>query len=171
MEKEISIKLTLIGAERSGKTCLVTRFVENKFNEDYKVTIGAAFMSKIITLNGKSYKLQIWDTAGQAKFRSLIPLYFKGAEGIIIVLNLSDPEGLNETKKIINENKAKYFDQGQKLLIIGSYNDLDRERKISYDEVFNYARDADCAYMEASAKTGFNIDKVFETMLKMILGN
>ena len=83
-------KILTIGESGVGKTCLLIRYTENKFQKNYLTTIGIDFKSKNITLHNKSVKLKIWDTAGQERFRNITQQYYKGADGIVLVFDLTD---------------------------------------------------------------------------------
>lgn len=90
------IKLILIGSSGVGKTSILTQFADNKFSENYLTTIGVDFRFKTIKIDNKNVKFQIWDTAGQERFRTITSAYYKGADGIIMVYDVTDPSTLED---------------------------------------------------------------------------
>jgi len=93
MKSGIKCKIVLLGDTGVGKSCLTIRFIRNKYFEFQEPTIGAAFLAKNIVCQGKKLKLEIWDTAGQERYRSLAPMYYRGARAAIVVYDI--------TKKIL----------------------------------------------------------------------
>ena len=90
------IKLILIGSSGVGKTSILTMFADNKFTENYLTTIGVDFRFKTIKYDNKNIKFQIWDTAGQERFRTITSAYYNGADGIIMVYDLTEPSSLDD---------------------------------------------------------------------------
>ena len=155
----ISCKVVFLGDTSVGKSCLAVRFVRNDFFEFQEPTIGAAFLSKTMTYNNKRYKFEIWDTAGQERYRSLAPMYYRGARAAAVVYDITHEDSFKGAKSWIRELKKKT--SNCLILLIGNKIDLIEKRRVNVDDVRNYARDNNIIYMESSAKTGTNVDQIF----------
>ena len=155
----ISCKVVFLGDTSVGKSCLAVRFVRNDFFEFQEPTIGAAFLSKTMTYNNKRYKFEIWDTAGQERYRSLAPMYYRGARAAVIVYDITHEDSFKGAKSWIRELKKKT--SNCLILLVGNKIDLIEKRRVNVDDVRNYARDNNIIYMESSAKTGTNVDQIF----------
>jgi len=155
----INCKVVFLGDTSVGKSCLAVRFVRNDFFEFQEPTIGAAFLSKTMTYNNKRYKFEIWDTAGQERYRSLAPMYYRGARAAAVVYDITHEDSFKGAKSWIRELKKKT--SNCLILLIGNKIDLIEKRRVNVDDVRNYARDNNIIYMESSAKTGTNVDQIF----------
>ena len=155
----INCKVVFLGDTSVGKSCLAVRFVRNDFFEFQEPTIGAAFLSKTMTYNNKRYKFEIWDTAGQERYRSLAPMYYRGARAAVIVYDITHEDSFKGAKSWIRELKKKT--SNCLILLVGNKIDLIEKRRVNVDDVRNYARDNNIIYMESSAKTGTNVDQIF----------
>ena len=92
MDEEFEMyKVVIIGESGTGKTNITTRYMKDRFNEHEKASVGVEFFSKTINLHGKTFKVTLWDTAGQERFKSLSKIYYKGARGVVIVYDITDP--------------------------------------------------------------------------------
>ncbi len=155
----ISCKVVFLGDTSVGKSCLAVRFVRNDFFEFQEPTIGAAFLSKTMTYNNKRYKFEIWDTAGQERYRSLAPMYYRGARAAVIVYDITDEDSFKGAKSWIRELKKKT--SNCLIILVGNKIDLKEKRKLNAHDVRDYARDTNIIYMESSAKSGENVDQIF----------
>ena len=162
----ISLKVVFLGDTSVGKSCLAVRFIKNEFFEFQEPTIGAAFLGKTINVNDKRYKFEIWDTAGQERYRSLAPMYYRGAKAAVIVYDITDEETFKGAKTWISEIQKK----GENCLIVlvGNKVDLTNHRKVDIHMVKDYVENNNIIYMESSAKTGLNVDKIFTTIAENI---
>lgn len=95
----LELKVVLIGDKSVGKTSIIHRFCHNQFSPQQAVTIGAAFTSKMISVNGQYIKFQIWDTAGQEKYRALLPLYYRDADVALVVFDVSNEHSFSTLKE------------------------------------------------------------------------
>ena len=145
-------KVVLLGESGVGKTCIIARFINNTFEDNIMSTTGASYAGKTLTFDeyqGKSIKFEIWDTAGQEKYRSLNNIFIKDSRICIFVYDVSNPkslEGLSywvKSAKEILENKAIYGLVGNK---------IDLEQKINQEEGEKYAKDIDAFFLQCSAK-------------------
>ena len=153
-------KILLVGNSSVGKSSLFLRFVDDIWNETFVPTIGVDFKIKTIEVEKKNVKLQIWDTAGEERFRTIISSYYKGAHGILLVYDITLKESfeslndwLNEIKKNTSKNIVK--------VLIGNKIDLNDKRIISFDEAKEFADNNNMKYIETSAKTATNVDQAF----------
>ena len=156
------IKLVLIGNSAAGKTCIVQRMINNIFNVNNSSTIGAAYMTYSID---KNLKIEMWDTAGQERFYSLLPMYARGAEVIIIVVDIEKnlEEQFVKWSKYIEDNK-KHFSPHFKLFLI--FNKYDLNTKFEIPTVI--LEQTQFIYISiVSAKSSHNIDKL-KTYLEVV---
>ena len=155
----IRYKVVFIGNPTAGKTSLLNRICNDKFLPNYDSTIGVDFFTKTIFFNETIFKLQLWDSAGQEKYRSLIPSYIRGASIIFLVYDLNHHESFDS---IINwlgfVNQYTNKDQ-VKLILIGNKKDL--ERKVTYNEGETLAKKEGMLFFETSAKTGEGVVNMF----------
>lgn len=167
MEKfDYLFKVLLIGDSASGKSSIMTRYTDNIFNKTFVTTIGVDFRVKCINYKDKIIKLQIWDTSGQEKFRTITSSYYRGAKGIFVILDLSDVNSLKNIEHWMQEID-RYANENVPVLLIG--NKCDEDHKISNDIIDELVKKMNIEYIETSAKQNINIDKMFEKMMdKMI---
>ena len=163
-------KVLLLGDSDVGKSSLILRYTEETFNSKLVNSIGVDFKMKKKEIDGKIIKVQIWDTAGHERFRSITYSYYRGANAIIIVFDLSDKksfisitEWLKQIEKHAKENVFKF--------LVGNKSDLVDERQVSYEEAKQYADEHDLPYIETSAKEGININELFDNSIKSFLTN
>lgn len=115
-------KLVLIGDSGVGKSCLLLRFADGSFQESYISTIGVDFRFRTVDIGDKKVKLQIWDTAGQERFRTITSAYYRGADGIIMVYDVTNSESFENVKNWLNEVEDHASEDTCKLMI-GNKND------------------------------------------------
>lgn len=160
------IKITLLGEKNVGKTSLVYRFIENKFRENYKATLGVNLLKKDIDING-GVSAQIWDLGGQESFRSLRKLYLEGANGGLVIFDLTDRNSFDKLNEWIDSFKNTRGEQP--LLLIGNKSDLGNQIKITDKEASQYAQNNNMDLILTSAKTGKNVEEAFIKLTKRIL--
>ena len=159
-----SCKVVFLGDTSVGKSCLAVRFVRNEFFQFQEPTIGAAFLAKNITLNDTRYKFEIWDTAGQERYRSLAPMYYRGAKGAVVVYDITSEDTFKGAKSWIKELKTKT--KNCVVLLVGNKVDLIENRKVDIDMVEDFVKNHHLLYLETSAKTGKNVEEIFKTISK-----
>ena len=157
---DLQFKLIILGDSGVGKTCLLMRFTEEKFTPSHITTIGIDFKTKTLNLNGKAVKLQICDTAGQEKFRTITQTYYKGAMGIILTFDCSDEKSFGNIKSWMKQIEA-HASPGVCKILIGNKSDLPN-RVISAESAQKLANEFKIKYFETSAKTGENVSQAFE---------
>jgi len=166
-EYDYLFKLLLIGNSGVGKSCLLLRYAEDSFTENFFNTIGVDFKIKTINLDEQTVKLQIWDTAGQERFRTLTSSYYRGAHGIVIVYDVTDRESFENVRQWMHEIE-RFATEGVNKLIVGNKADMDHQRKITYDEGAELAKAFNVPFVETSAKNSQNVGETFLTMAREI---
>jgi small GTP-binding protein len=169
-EHDFLAKILVIGDGGVGKTSLITRFTEERFQESYTATIGVDFRSRIIRCEERQVKLQIWDTAGQERFRNITQAYYRGASGILLAFALNDPHSFHNIEKWIHQIDDNAPRDCSKLLV-GSKSDILADRAVSSRDAEKLAAKMGVAYLETSARTGQNVEEAFSHLGKLIYEN
>ena len=165
---ELKFKLIVVGDINTGKSSILNRFTKNVFEEHYQSTIGLDFISKNYTIHNQEVRLVLYDTAGQEKFRSLIPMYIREAQIILLIYDISNKNSFNSIPKWFSDILNVKDDEAV-FGLIGNKNDLNDKREVTYEEGKKLADEKNIIFEEISAKTGNNIneffhDKVFEAL-------
>ena len=163
-------KLVLLGDSAVGKSCLVVRFVRDEFFEYQEPTIGAAFLTQTVTLPDATVKFEIWDTAGQERYRSLAPMYYRGAAAAIVVYDITKKDSFKGAINWIKEIQ-KRGDPNVVIALAGNKADMEGKRKVQYEEAQQYANDNEIMLMETSAKTAHNVRNLFVEIAKKLPKN
>ena len=167
---EHSLKILMLGDSGAGKTSLLVRLSQNTFNPAYITTIGVDILSKQIQCADQVVNLKIWDTAGQERYQTLTKQYFLNIDGIVLVLNLLSLDSFNHLGKWLDLIKLQGRLQNIDIIIAGNKCDCDEDAKVvDSQEIETFAREHNLLYLETSAKTGINVDKLFQTLTKKIL--
>ena len=166
-EYEMMVKVIIIGDSSVGKTNIMNKYLKNIFNEDSKATVGVEFGSKLFTIDGHNIKAQIWDTAGQEKYKAITGAYYKGSKGAFIVYDITRKETFDSVDRWINDLKCT-ADPKITIILIGNKCDLEHRREILKAQGEEKARSFGCAFLETSALSGDNIEKGFQTMITEI---
>ena len=166
-EYDMMVKVIIIGDSGVGKTNIMSKFLKNKFMEESKATVGVEFGSKLFDLNGHKIKAQIWDTAGQEKYKSITGAYFKGSKGALVVYDITQKSTYEYLEKWVNDLKSA-GDPKITIILIGNKSDLEENRQVSKEQGEEKAKSFGCAFLETSALSGDNIDKAFNMMVKEI---
>ena len=168
--KEHSFKILLLGDTSVGKTCFLKRYTEDTFQDAYLSNIGFDFKFKMVTLkNGKQVKVQLWDTAGQERFRTIAKSYYKGAHGIILIYDVSNPKTYDNIKKWLAQIKEE---ASSKVCIILVANKIDHEeRVVTEEEGEKLAKSFNLKIFEASAKENINVTEAFQEVIENISVN
>lgn len=163
-DTNFSVKIVIVGDSGVGKSNILNRYVNNKYEEDNVATVGVELCKKLYMVNNTEIKLQIWDTAGQERFYSIPQTYFKGAKGAIIVYDISNKESY---KHIDNWIKIIYENCGTTITIIvcGNKSDKDLAREVEYEEARSRFEDMGFIFFETSAQSSYNIENTFITLL------
>ncbi|EGG19023.1 Rab GTPase [Cavenderia fasciculata] len=169
MEQNIpQYKILLIGDSDVGKTSIVKRFSDDIFDEDLLCTIGVEYKVKTLKVDDKEVTFNIWDTAGQEKFRALISSYYRGAHGIILTYDVTKRETFKNLQYWLNEIETFSTRSNVVKLLVG--NKIDKEnREVTREEGLEFARSKAMLFIECSAKTKVGIQQAFEELAHKIL--
>ncbi|ODN01915.1 Ras-related protein Rab-21 [Orchesella cincta] len=158
--RSFSFKVVLLGEGCVGKTSVVLRYVEDRFNDKHVTTLQASFLQKRINIAGRRIQLAIWDTAGQERFHALGPIYYRDANGAILVYDITDKDSFEKVKTWVKELK-KMLGNDICLSIAGNKTDLESQRTVSTEEAENYAALVGAKHYHTSAKLNHNIEELF----------
>lgn len=158
------VKMVLLGDTGVGKSCLVLRYVRGQFDPGSKVTIGAAYMSHSTTLDtGATVRFEIWDTAGQERYRSLAPLYYRGAGAAAVVFDITDADSFAKAQYWVSELQ-KTASPDIVIVLVGNKADLEGQRAVTHSSAQSYADANGMLFVEASAKTSEGVAHIFEVV-------
>ena len=161
-------KILLLGDSAVGKSCLLLRFCDNSFQETHLTTIGLDFRLKTIDLeDGKKIKVQIWDTAGQDRFRAITRNYYKGANGILLVYDVTDERSFEHIRSWI-EKIHEEAQEGIITYLVGNKIDDEERRVISEEKGHKLGEEFKLDYFETSAKKSIGVNEVFNKLIKEI---
>ena len=168
MSEDCVYKVLLLGDSTVGKTCFLMRYTDKSFQEAHMSTIGLDYRLKNMQLkNGKNIKLQIWDTAGQDRFRAITKNYYKGAHGILLIYDITSIQTYENVKNWIAQIREEASPHIV-IYIIGNKIDMVEERKIKTEEGQKLANEFHLQFYETSAKTGENVNETFESLVNKI---
>uniref|UniRef100_H3C2P0 Ras-related protein Rab-21 n=2 Tax=Tetraodon nigroviridis TaxID=99883 RepID=H3C2P0_TETNG len=166
--KTYSFKAVLLGEGCVGKTSLVLRYCENKFNDKHITTLQASFLTKKLNITGKRVNLAIWDTAGQERFHALGPIYYRDSNGAILVYDVTDEDSFQKVKNWVKELR-KMLGNDICLCIVGNKIDLDKDRHVSVEEAESYAESVGARHYHTSAKLNKGIEELFLDLCKRMM--
>jgi len=169
--KSIDAKVVVLGVSGVGKTCLVNQYVRGQFLSNPTATIGAAFMKKDVHLNGCTVVLQLWDTAGQERFRSMAPMYYRGAHAAILVFDVCSPDSFDKIESWVAELQS-HASQELVMVVAANKADLrgsDPDASVPLKKAQAYAKTINTVCFETSAKTGKGVEELFDYLTKALL--
>ncbi|KAI5528417.1 small Rab GTPase [Trichomonas vaginalis G3] len=163
---DLLFKVLIVGESGVGKSCLLLRFTEDLFIENYISTIGVDFKIRTIEQEGAKVKLQIWDTAGQERFRAITKSYYHGSNGIVVVYDITDRKTFEKISDWFEQINTSEPNEDSCKILIGNKCDLNESRQVSLEEGEQLARDYNVPFMETSAKDSINVDNLFDLMAR-----
>ena len=164
------LKLVILGEGRVGKTSILLQYFKKTFNEGQVSTVNPAFYEKTVNSNGKSVQLTFWDTAGQEQFNAISTLYYQNAVGALIVYDVSIFETFNKVKEWV-KTLQEAVGRDIVFVIAGNKFDLSNKEELSKrsSEIDSYCAKENCKHFYTSAKTRFQVDEAFESLLRSVL--
>ncbi|OMJ92289.1 hypothetical protein SteCoe_4948 [Stentor coeruleus] len=169
-EYDYLFKVLLIGDSAVGKTSVLLRYVDDTFNPEFQTTIGVDFKISTFQLNSKVIKLQLWDTAGQDRFKNIVASYYRGAHGIILAFDITNASSFQNITRWYDESQ-NYLQKTVPKLLIGNKADLNSQRAVRTEDAKELADRLGIQYIETSAKNSQNVKLAFETLSRSILNN
>ncbi|XP_061617768.1 ras-related protein Rab-21 [Phyllopteryx taeniolatus] len=166
--KSFSFKVVLLGEGCVGKTSMVLRYCENKFNDKHITTLQASFLTKKLNITGKRVNLAIWDTAGQERFHALGPIYYRDSNGAVLVYDITDEDSFQKVKSWVRELR-KMLGNDICLCIVGNKIDLDKDRNVSTEEAESYATSVGAKHYQTSAKLNKGIEELYLDLCKRMM--
>lgn len=166
-------KILAVGNQSVGKTSITIRFATDKFSDDYKVTLGMNLSTKNVRINDKLIQMAVWDTAGQSSFEPLLPMYYRGALGAIIVYDITNRKSFEGVRRWFRD--IKRFAEEIPVIIIGNKSDLLDQRMITYEEGKKLADEMqenwsyEVYFKESSAKEAIEVNESFLILATSIL--
>lgn len=171
--EETLYRIIIVGDTCVGKSCLLLKFTENSFKESHDVTLGVEFGTRSISIEGKPIKLQIWDTSGQESFRSITRSFYRRADAVILVFDLTArhtfehcTHWLEEIKQNSNSDVAIFL-AGNQYDLVETKTEFPEIEPSEIKDLVN--KNALCDYLETSAKTGLNVDQLFFNTAKELI--
>ena len=143
-----------------GKSNILSRFIMGRFNPEHEITIGCEFMAKNIQINERNVRIQIWDTAGQESYRSITRSYYKSSTCAFIIYDVTDKKSFTNISSWLDECREMCY-KDMLICLVGNKIDLEDKRVISKEEGQKFADDNGLLFFETSAKTGTNIEEIF----------
>mmetsp|Transcript_25392 Transcript_25392/g.35149 ORF Transcript_25392/g.35149 Transcript_25392/m.35149 type:complete len:269 (+) Transcript_25392:2843-3649(+) len=166
--ENFNFKVVLLGEGCVGKTSLVVRYVQNEFYNEHRTTIQASFLSKRINIDNARANIAIWDTAGQERFHALGPIYYRDADGALLVYDVTDQDSFLKVKNWVKELR-KMLGKDIILCIAGNKIDLERNRTVSLQDAEAYAQSVGAKHFQTSAKQTIGVDEVFLDLTKRMI--
>ena len=167
---DMIFKIVLIGDSSVGKTNILSKYISDEYDPDTQATIGVELSTKNYTFDNNEVKVQIWDTAGQEKYRSITSSYYKGAHGCLLVYDITRKATFENIDKWLAEIKLSSNNEIN-MILIGNKCDLEDKREVSIEEAQNKAKLLNMAFMETSALNGTNVEKAFNELVNNVYQN
>jgi len=165
-----SFKVVLLGEGCVGKTSLVTMYCLTTFNDKHVATLQASFLTKRINVQGERVELAIWDTAGQERFHALGPIYYRDADGALLVYDITDEDSFQKVRNWVKELR-KMLGGDIPIVIAGNKADMEKNRHVKEEDAEAYAQTVGATYIETSARLNRNVEQVFLELTKKMLNH
>ena len=159
MNCDYLFKIIVVGESGVGKSNLMLRYVNNKFGSNYEVTIGVEFGTKVLKFNNQTVKLNIWDTAGQESFRSIVRSYYKEATIVLLVYDITSMNSFYSLQKWLDDVDG--MTHNPYMMLVGNKIDLANKRQVSVEQGKLFALDRGMSFIETSALNGTGVDDAF----------
>ena len=162
-------KVIMVGSGGVGKSALTLQFMYDEFVEDYEPTKADSYRKKVV-LDGEEVQIDVLDTAGQEDYAAIRDNYFRSGEGFLCVFSITEPESFQATAEFREHILRVKNDENIPFLLVGNKADLEDKRQVTVEEAHNRAAQWNVPYIETSAKTRANVDKVFYDLMRSIRG-
>lgn len=163
---EYIFKYIIVGDSGVGKSSIMLQFTDKRFKQVHDMTIGVEFGSKILEIDKRLFKIQIWDTAGQEAFKSITRAYYREAAAVLLVYDVSNQKSFDAIDSWLQDIHLMTNDP--QIILIGNKSDL-AKRQVSYEQGKNYADQHNMLFIETSAKNRVNIDETFTSVAHNIV--
>lgn len=163
-------KVVFLGDQGTGKTSIIKSFMFDSFDHTYAATIGIDFLSKTLYLDDRTVRLQIWDSAGQERFRSLIPSYIRDSSVAVVVYDVTNRTSFANVSRWVEDVRSERGTDVV-IMIVGNKTDLADRRQVSTDEGERVAREQGVLFIETSAKANYNIKGLFKQLATTLPGS
>ena len=170
-KEEIGIKVTLIGESSVGKTSIINRYTRDDFAQDLESTLGANYSQKKIVRHGKKIRLDLWDTAGQEKYRAIGRHFYKESYIVCLVYDITSKSSFENIKKIWYPELKEYGEKLKILALVGNKIDKYLEEEVKEDEAQKFADEIKAIYKRTSAMEGTNIEELFNILADKYLSD
>jgi len=168
LESLVTLKVLVLGEAGVGKSSLMLRFTEEKFSADLLPTVGIDFRVKVVEHRGFSVKLAIWDTAGQERFRNITAAYYRGAQGVVLVYDITNRKSFEKIGSWLQEEERHNGDKTVKLLV-GNKSDRGSRRRVAALEASQWADRYNMIFVETSAKDATGVEQAFLELVDRVL--
>ncbi|XP_037318938.1 ras-related protein Rab-26 [Pungitius pungitius] len=163
---DVAFKVMLVGDSGVGKTCLLVRFKDGAFLAgSFISTVGIDFRNKVMSIDAVKVKLQIWDTAGQERFRSVTHAYYRDANALLLLYDVTNKASFDNIRAWLTEIH-EYAQQDVVVMLLGNKVDSTHDRMVKREEGEKLAREFGVPFMETSSKSGLNVDLAFTAVAK-----
>jgi len=167
-DTDLVYKILLLGDSEVGKSCFLMRYADNVFVDNYITTIGLDYKLKYIQLDsGQVIKVQLWDTAGQDRYRTIARNYYKGSHGILLLYDVTKSSSFENIREWV-QNIREEVNEKAIIFLVGNKIDKKDQIKIKTEEGEKLAEEFNIQFFEASAKSGENVDEIFKALYKKI---
>ncbi|KAG1141909.1 hypothetical protein G6F37_007916 [Rhizopus arrhizus] len=171
-EYDYLLKLNLTGDSGVGKSNLKSRFARNEFDLEFKSTKGVEFETKILEIDNRIIKAQVWDTTGQEEHRPIISAYYRGVAGILIVYDITSRSSFENARRYWLKEIREYADPNVVIMLVGNKADLsESSREVETEEGRSLAEEEGLLFIETSALDATNIDTAFTTLIGKLCSN
>ncbi|OQR82535.1 Rab21/Rab5 family GTPase [Achlya hypogyna] len=161
-------KVVLLGEGRVGKTSILLRYIRNEYDDRQVSTLQASYLDKKLTVDNQNLQLSLWDTAGQERFHALGPIYYRDADGALLVYDITDDESFKKVKTWVKELR-RIVGEEIDIVIAGNKIDLKRNIKVTEADAVAYAKSVGATHFYTSAKLNRGLDDVFVDLSKRML--
>ena len=169
-DNRISIKISLLGNSGVGKSSIILRYNNDRFDPNCNSTIGASYAQKVICINDVLYQLDIWDTAGQEKYRSIGQNFYREAYIVILVYDITRQESLEGLKEMWYPDLLKFGEKYKIVAVVGNKCDrFEEENIVNEDEAREFAKEINAHFFITSAKTGTNVKHLFDKLIELYI--